>query len=79
MKEISYSDFCSFIKLNIVDNEDAERVIIKYLLDDFKGTTNEKVYSRVETSALINDNENLFIPNVNIYVNLRRLTVLILA
>lgn len=79
MKEISYPVFSEFIKTNIVENKECERIIIKYLLDDFEGIQGENVQSLVETSALINDNENLFIPNVNIYINIRRLTVLLLA
>ena len=79
MKEITYENFCEFINNNITSNVEAQKVIQHYLLKDFQGDSGEYVKPIVEENVLINNSDNLFIPNKNIYINLKRLTVLTLA
>lgn len=79
MKKITYDEFCIFINNNITTNDKAQKEIQHYLLKNFQGDSNEYVKSIVEENVLMDNSNNLFIPNKNIYINLKRLTVLTLA
>lgn len=79
MKKITYDEFCKFINKNITSDDEAQPIVIHYLLKDFQGDSSEYVKPIVEENVLINKSDNLFIPNKNIYINLKRLTVLSLA
>lgn len=79
MKEITYEEFCEFINNNITSDDEAQKIIQHYLLKDFQGSSSEYVKPIVEENVLISNSDNLFIPNRNIYINLKRLTVLTLA
>lgn len=79
MKKITYEEFCEFINKNITSDDEAQKIVMHYLINDFQGDANEYVKPIVEENVLINNSDNLFIPNKNIYINLKRLTVLTLA
>lgn len=79
MSEITYEEFCNFINNEITSNCEAHKMIQHYLLKDFQGDPSEYVKPTVEETVLIDNSDNLFIPNKNIYINLKRLTVLTLA
>ncbi|MBO5336763.1 MAG: hypothetical protein J6A94_06480 [Lachnospiraceae bacterium] len=79
MKEITYEEFCEFINKNITSDNEAQKIVRHYLLKDFQSNSNEYVKPIVEENVLINNSDNLFIPNKNIYINLKKLTVLTLA
>ena len=79
MHEITYEKFCSFIQDNIVNDEKGSEIIKEFLLNNFDGSSGETVKSTIEPSVLLGDCDNLFIPKCNIYINLKRLTILVLA
>lgn len=79
MHEITYDKFCLFIQENIVNDEKGMEIIKEFLLDNFDGSSDELVKATIEPSVLFGESNNLFIPNCNIYINLKKLTVLVLA
>lgn len=79
MKEITYEKLREFVKDNIVHDEQLMDTVIRYLLTEFEGVGGECVKSIVEADVLLGKSDNLFIPNTNIYINLKKLTVLVLA
>lgn len=79
MSKITYEEFCGFINNNITADNEAQKIIQHYLLNDFQGDSDEYVKPIVEENVLMDNSDNLFIPNKNIYINLKRLTVLTLA
>lgn len=79
MKIITYEEFCEFINNNITSNNKAQKMIEHYLLKDFQGSSDQYVKPIVEENVLMDNSDNLFIPNKKIYINLKRLTVLTLA
>lgn len=79
MKKITYEEFCEFINNRITSNDEAQKMIQHFLLKDFQSDPSEYVKPIVEENVLMDNSDNLFIPNKNIYINLKRLTVLTLA
>lgn len=79
MNLITYDKFCEFVEKNITDQDEAQKIVREYLLNDFEGSQGEFVGSLVEECVLEGDSDNLFIPNRNIYISIKKLTVLILA
>ena len=76
---ISYKDFCEFIHNNITSDKETEELMKKFLLNDINLGKGEYVTPLIEGEALLGQSENLFLPSSQIYINLRKLTVLTLA
>ncbi|SEM22423.1 hypothetical protein SAMN04487770_12934 [Butyrivibrio sp. ob235] len=79
MKTITLEQFLSFIDDNITSDEDQKKVVLRYLLTEFKGTDGEFIKTDVEPVLILEQCDNLFVPNINVYINIKKTTIFLIA
>ena len=78
-KSITLKQFMDFINENITSDEEQQRIVLRYFLTEFKGTRGESISSDVEPVLILEQCDNLFVPQFNIYVNIKKTTIFIIA
>ena len=79
MSTITLEQFRDYINKNITSDEEQQKAVLRYFFTEFKGTEGEFVDTDVEKVLLLEQCDNLFIQSINVYVNLKKTTILLIS
>ena len=79
MSTISLEQFLDFISDNITSDKAQQKTVLRYFLTEFTGTEGEYITTDVEPVQILEQCDNLFIPTLNVYINLKKTTIFAVA